>query len=89
VDKVGFCWRKRTESEFEFLGNTTSLEPLEEGLRGNGTLKSMLGDCAAPVNGYYVESVVCVLIGVGWLFWGIPTILRLQRKPRSSWRVIS
>jgi len=43
--------------------------------------------CIVKIDGYYVESVVCVLIGFLWLAWGRPTILRLQGKPIATWRV--
>jgi PAT family acetyl-CoA transporter-like MFS transporter 1 len=97
VDKVGFCWKKENVGE----GNYTSFEQGTQLFPSNITIPknvynvsspipiSSVGDCATEVNGYYVESGFCVLIGVVWLFWGIPTILRLQGKPRSSWRVMS
>lgn len=50
--------------------------------------KGKAGKCSL-VDGYYVESVVCSVLGLLWLFvWGRRTIMKLQRKPISTWRVI-
>ncbi|KAK7152302.1 hypothetical protein R3I94_008587 [Phoxinus phoxinus] len=43
------------------------------------------GACVTTLNGYYVESVVCVLIGVcWWIFFG-KKIKRLQEESPSAW----
>lgn len=44
--------------------------------------------CLVKIDGYYIESLLCVVIGFLWLAWGRPTILRLQKMPRATWRVI-
>jgi len=41
------------------------------------------------VEGYYVESVVCVAVGLIWLgLWGWRTMNRLQNAPDAQWRVV-
>ena len=47
------------------------------------------GKCLTEVEGYYVESISCVLIGFLWLgLWGWRTIKRLQAASESDWRVV-
>ncbi|MPC35479.1 Acetyl-coenzyme A transporter 1 [Portunus trituberculatus] len=45
------------------------------------------GSCATWMDGYYIESVVLVIIGFLWMRWGLPTIKRLQSLPVSDWAV--
>jgi len=47
------------------------------------------GECVTEVEGYYVESVVCVAVGLIWLgLWGWRTMNRLQNAPDAQWRVV-
>ncbi|OXA62750.1 Acetyl-coenzyme A transporter 1 [Folsomia candida] len=53
----------------------------------SSTLKSK---CIAEVDGYYIESVICVIIGLIWVYtWGKPTINKLQSKSDRQWKVQS
>ncbi|KAG0710695.1 Acetyl-coenzyme A transporter 1 [Chionoecetes opilio] len=45
------------------------------------------GSCVTWLDGYYVESVVLVIVGFLWMRWGLPTIRRLQDLPASAWAV--
>lgn len=45
------------------------------------------GSCTVWVDGYYVESVVLVIIGFLWMRWGFQTIRKLQDLPVSAWAV--
>lgn len=45
------------------------------------------GTCSTDIEGYYVESVVFMVIGFLWMKWGVPTIKRLQDLPMQSWLV--
>jgi PAT family acetyl-CoA transporter-like MFS transporter 1 len=45
--------------------------------------------CSNIIDGYYVECAVCIVLGLLWMAWGRPTILRLQRMPLKSWRVFN
>lgn len=45
------------------------------------------GECNMTLDGYYVESVLCVLIGFIWLRWGRRKISYLQDQPSSVWQV--
>ncbi len=38
-------------------------------------------------DGYYVETVACILIGFSWLLWGRKTIDKLQKRPDSDFRI--
>lgn len=38
-------------------------------------------------DGYYVETIACILIGFCWFFWGQKIIEKLQRRPESDWRI--
>ena len=47
------------------------------------------GKCLTEREGYYVESICCVLIGFLWLaLWGWRTIKRLQEASEADWRVV-
>jgi len=45
------------------------------------------GHCATQLDGYYVESVVCIVFGFVWLRWGGKIIKQLQSKDESAWKV--
>lgn len=49
--------------------------------------KSKGGTCETSVDGYYIETVICLVLGFLWLQWGRPTITRLQRLPASAWQI--
>ncbi|XP_036392212.1 acetyl-coenzyme A transporter 1 [Megalops cyprinoides] len=44
------------------------------------------GTCVTSLDGYYVESVVCVLIGFGWWYWLGKRMKRLQDESPSAWQ---
>ncbi|KAG7457021.1 hypothetical protein MATL_G00242100 [Megalops atlanticus] len=44
------------------------------------------GVCVTSLDGYYVESVVCVLIGFGWWFWLGKKMKSLQEESPSAWK---
>ena len=47
------------------------------------------GTCVTIKEGYYLETVVCVVFGFVWLYcWGAKTIRRLQDADLSEWRVV-
>ncbi|XP_074654268.1 acetyl-coenzyme A transporter 1-like isoform X1 [Tubulanus polymorphus] len=43
------------------------------------------GKCSTDVDGYYIESIVCVIIGCLWLRWAWNRVMRLQDLPESAW----
>ncbi|XP_046433587.1 acetyl-coenzyme A transporter 1 [Neodiprion fabricii] len=47
------------------------------------------GECHTQLDGYYIESLLCVIIGVVWLRWGRRKINHLQNKPHSAWQVVT
>ncbi|KAG7276895.1 hypothetical protein CRUP_034771 [Coryphaenoides rupestris] len=44
------------------------------------------GVCVATLDGYYVESVVCVVIGLAWWLWLGKKMKRLQEESPAAWR---
>ncbi|KAJ3590089.1 hypothetical protein NHX12_008043 [Muraenolepis orangiensis] len=44
------------------------------------------GVCATSLDGYYVESVVCVVIGLAWWVWLGKKMRRLQEESPAAWR---
>ncbi|XP_030743500.1 acetyl-coenzyme A transporter 1 isoform X2 [Echinops telfairi] len=48
--------------------------------------KKLGGSCVTVLDGYYVESIICVLIGLGWWFFLGPKFKRLQDEGPSSWK---
>ncbi|KAG6443728.1 acetyl-coenzyme A transporter 1 isoform X2 [Manduca sexta] len=49
--------------------------------------KSKGGVCNTRIDGYYIETVICLIVGFLWLQWGRPTINRLQRLPATAWQI--
>jgi PAT family acetyl-CoA transporter-like MFS transporter 1 len=45
------------------------------------------GDCTSQIDGYYIESLVCVLFGLCWLSWGRRTVNNLQSLKEDAWQV--
>ncbi|KAK0087157.1 hypothetical protein PV325_001670 [Microctonus aethiopoides] len=45
------------------------------------------GTCLTLLDGYYIESVICVIIGFIWFRWGRRKINDLQSKPISAWKI--
>ncbi|NXO55915.1 ACATN protein, partial [Aramus guarauna] len=44
------------------------------------------GSCVTTLDGYYVESVICVILGFGWWFLLGPKFKKLQEEGQSSWK---
>ena len=44
------------------------------------------GVCDVSLDGYYIEVVLCVLVGIVWYKWGRNKIIALQHKPLTSWK---
>lgn len=44
------------------------------------------GACVTTLDGYYVESVVCVLIGLAWWVWLGKKMRRLQEESPAAWK---
>ncbi|KFM71244.1 Acetyl-coenzyme A transporter 1, partial [Stegodyphus mimosarum] len=42
--------------------------------------------CITVIDGYYIETVICFIIGLLWLRWGRSIIRRLQHLPLSAWK---
>ncbi|KAG7188580.1 hypothetical protein KM043_008210 [Ampulex compressa] len=49
---------------------------------------SLSGVCNKQFDGYYIESVLCLIIGFLWLRWGRRKIDFLQSRPMSAWKII-
>ncbi|XP_054715943.1 acetyl-coenzyme A transporter 1-like isoform X2 [Uloborus diversus] len=43
-------------------------------------------ECLIRADGYYVETVACILFGFLWLRWGRGAVRRLQNLPPSAWK---
>ncbi|XP_060080506.1 acetyl-coenzyme A transporter 1-like [Ylistrum balloti] len=44
------------------------------------------GSCVTTIDGYYIESISCVVIGFLWLLWRRRKLLQLDSLPESSWK---
>ncbi|XP_009558034.2 acetyl-coenzyme A transporter 1 [Cuculus canorus] len=44
------------------------------------------GSCVITLDGYYVESIICVILGFGWWFLLGPKFKKLQDEGQSSWK---
>ena len=47
------------------------------------------GSCHTLMDGYYLEILICFLLGMSWLsLWGWRTINYLTEAPEQEWRVV-
>lgn len=53
---------------------------------GNNSSDSSV-TCSVLVDGYYIESLICFIIGFLWLSWGKSKVRKLQNLPLDSWKV--
>lgn len=53
----------------------------------DGGCKKFVVSCVTDVDGFYIESLACVIIGFLWLRWGRQKILNLQRLAVEDWKV--
>ncbi|XP_060851373.1 acetyl-coenzyme A transporter 1-like [Rhopalosiphum padi] len=53
----------------------------------NNTCITNGSSCIVTVNGYYVESALCILFGIGWYYIFRGTLKKLQVKSPSHWMV--
>ncbi|MBN3302847.1 acetyl-coenzyme A transporter 1 [Amia ocellicauda] len=51
-----------------------------------GLCAKLGGSCVTTLDGYYVESVICVVIGFGWWFWFGNKIKKIQDEKPSAWQ---
>uniref|UniRef100_A0A2S2NIA1 Acetyl-coenzyme A transporter 1 n=1 Tax=Schizaphis graminum TaxID=13262 RepID=A0A2S2NIA1_SCHGA len=65
---------------FNYNSNCSTKSP-------NSTCKTNRSSCFVLVNGYYVESVLCVLFGIGWYYIFCGTFKSPQIKSSSHWMV--
>ncbi|PRD32018.1 UNVERIFIED_CONTAM: Acetyl-coenzyme A transporter 1 [Trichonephila clavipes] len=42
--------------------------------------------CLTVWDGYYVETIICIIFGFLWLKWGRSVVRRLQQLPMSAWK---
>ncbi len=45
--------------------------------------------CVTHIDGYYVESVICFIIGLIWLGWKSKKVKQLQETPAREWTVMT
>nr|CAG4643146.1 EOG090X04K8 [Ilyocryptus agilis] len=45
------------------------------------------GQCVTDIDGFYIECILCAVIGVLWLRWGRKAMQQLQAKDESAWKV--
>jgi PAT family acetyl-CoA transporter-like MFS transporter 1 len=45
------------------------------------------GNCVTHIDGYYIQMVVCLCLGVIWYVWQRKRITKLQNLDRTSWHV--
>lgn len=43
--------------------------------------------CPIVIDGFYIETFICLILGLLWYKWGIPKIKYLEQEPLKSWRI--
>lgn len=62
-------------------GNSCRTEAEKESCMQNG------GKCVTQIDGYYIETVLCTVIGFLWLFWGMKKIKYIQSLGEGAWKL--
>lgn len=44
------------------------------------------GACSLKYDGYYLEMIICTVIGFVWFLWGRGQLRNLQSKPQRAWK---
>lgn len=44
------------------------------------------GKCITNIDGYYIETVICVIIGFLWLKWKRQAVSQLQDEHPKTWK---
>ncbi|VDI72998.1 MFS transporter, PAT family, solute carrier family 33 (acetyl-CoA transportor), member 1 [Mytilus galloprovincialis] len=44
------------------------------------------GNCQTEIDGYYIESFLCVVIGIFWFLWRQKRVRQLDRLPLDAWK---
>ncbi|KAJ7995374.1 hypothetical protein DPEC_G00243900 [Dallia pectoralis] len=70
-----------TSTECQGAAGQSCKSPVEAGL----CVKEG-GACVTTLDGYYVESVVCVVIGLSWWLWQGKRMKRLQDESPAAWK---
>lgn len=81
--QVEYTFRKKKYySSINFTkANDTFYSVLFQHCKMNG------GTCVTRIDGFYIETAICIVVGFVWLQWGRPTINRLQRLPATAWQI--
>ena len=45
------------------------------------------GVCSTSIDGYFIETGICVVIGILWLLWKRKTLVNLQNLKEDAWKV--
>lgn len=45
------------------------------------------GTCKIFIDSYYIETVICTIVGIIWLWASYRTLMRLQNAPVTTWQV--
>lgn len=45
------------------------------------------GKCVTWLDGYYIETVICAIIGFAWLSWGSKKIRQIQSLDDNVWKI--
>lgn len=64
-----------------------AVEKLDIKSCSESTEPSIPETCTVIFDGYYVESIICFILGCLWLMWGKSKVLKLQKRPPSAWLV--
>ncbi|KAK5641244.1 hypothetical protein RI129_009791 [Pyrocoelia pectoralis] len=73
-------WKQCTEGTNEIV-NTCSNSTETEWCVKSG------GKCITTIDGYYIETLVCAVIGFIWLSWGKKKIQHIQSLSEHSWKL--
>ena len=77
--------KNMTESQLEEIQNNIC-----HGKEQSKACEESGAKCVTEVEGYYVESIACMCLGLLWLvLWGWRTIKRLQSASESDWLVVT
>lgn len=91
VDKLTFetCTETCSRAVTNSSTSTSTLSSATTAASSASTTAGLVCEtsCVKSLDGYYIECIVCVIVGFLWLQWGSGKLKRLQSLPPVAWSV--
>ncbi|ENN71246.1 hypothetical protein HUJ04_007692 [Dendroctonus ponderosae] len=73
-------WKHCLGGENDIENKCENITKKEECIQNGGT-------CETQLDGYYIETAICTIVGLLWLLWGMKKIRYIQSLGEGSWKL--